>query len=230
MLGTATMPLKPAYPPGGQRDFNAMDLLSIFEPDRQINVIARPAQAAIIRYLQQVCGRMGAGYRLALRPDLATPARLDSEMHLPDVPDVTDARGKEALLADISTLVSLYADLMDCHKVGIRLEVLTHAMCPRFHIDRTGIRLLCTYLGPGTEWLEAAFCNSKALTARYADTDAFHQALILHPQGVRQAPAQALVLLKGSMWQGNQQAGIVHRSPQITGTANRVVLALDAIW
>jgi hypothetical protein len=227
MLSTATRSLQPAGNPGRPRDFNAMDLLRIFEPDRQINVITRPVQAAVISYLQQVCGRMGAGYRLALRPELATPARLDSEMRLPDVPDAT---GKHALLADISALVSLYADLLDCRKVGIRLEVLTGAMCPKFHIDRTGIRLLCTYLGPGTEWLDVGFCNRTALTTSYPDTDAFHQALILHPQGIRQAPAQSLVLLKGSLWQGNQQAGIVHRSPQIAGTASRVLLALDAIW
>jgi hypothetical protein len=224
MLNTVTMSLKAADNPGRQRDFNAMDLLCIFEPDRQINVIARPVQAPITSYLQQMCGRMGAGYRLALRPEEASPARLDSEMRLPE------AVGKQALLADISAQVSLYADLLDCRKVGIRLEVLAGAMCPRFHIDRTGIRLLCSYLGPGTEWLDAAFCNRKALTESYADTDAFHQALILHPQGIRQAPEQSLVLLKGSMWQGNQQAGIVHRSPQIAGAASRVLLALDAIW
>jgi hypothetical protein len=222
-MNTATMPLNRGQP----RDFNAMDLLRIFEPDRQINVIARPAQVAISSYLQQVCGRMGAGYRLALPPELATPTRLDSEMRLPDVPDTSD---KHALLTDISALVSLYGDLLDCRKVGIRLEVLTGAMCPKFHIDRTGIRLLCSYLGPGTEWLDTAFCNRKALTESYADTDAFHQALILHPQGIRQAPAQALVLLKGSMWQGNQQAGIVHRSPQVDYATSRVLLALDAIW
>jgi hypothetical protein len=224
MQSAANMPVKRAGNPDGKCDFNAMDLLCIFEPDRQINVIARPVQALIISYLQQVCGRMGAGYRLALRPELASPARLDSEMRLPE------AAGKEALLADISSQVSLYADLLDCRKVGIRLEVLTQAMCPRFHIDRTGIRLLCTYLGPGTEWLATAFCNREALTASYPDTAAFHQALILHPQGIHQAPEQALVLLKGSMWQGNQQAGIVHRSPQIADAASRVLLALDAIW
>jgi hypothetical protein len=223
-LNTAPMPLQPADNPGRPRDFNAMDLLCIFEPDRQINVIARPVQALITSYLQQMCRLMGAGYRLALRPEEASPARLDSEMRLPD------ATGKYELLADISALVSLYADLLDCRKVGIRLEVLTHAMCPRFHIDRTGIRLLCSYLGPGTEWLAAAFCNREALTASYPDTAAFHQALILHPQGIHQAPEQALVLLKGSMWQGNQQAGIVHRSPQVDYATSRVLLALDAIW
>jgi hypothetical protein len=37
-------------------------------------------------------------------------------------------------------------------------------------------------------------------------------------------------LLKGSMWQGNQQAGIVHRSPQVDYATSRVLLALDAIW
>lgn len=210
--------------PGGVLDFNPMDLLSIFELSQQINVVTRPMQAPLSSYLQQVSHRLGAGYRLTLRQTHATPDRLDREMRLPD------ATGKEALLNDISALVNLYADLMDCPKVGIRLEVLTHAMCPKFHIDRTGIRLLCTYLGPGTEWLEEAFCDRNAFAHSYATAEAFNKALILHTQGIRQAPEQALVLLKGSLWQGNQQAGAVHRSPDMSIATTRVVLALDAIW
>jgi hypothetical protein len=224
MLMAAQIPPNIAPAPGGRLDFNPMDLLCIFEPSQQVHVVARPEIAQLSSYLQQVSSRLGGGYRLTLRHTEVTPDRLDREMRLPD------GVGKEALLEDISTLVNLYADLMDCPKVGIRLEILTHAMCPKFHIDRTGIRLLCTYLGPGTEWLDEAFCDRNAFANPYATTEAFNQALILHPQGIRQAPEQALILLKGSLWQGNQQAGAIHRSPSIPATMRRVVLALDAIW
>lgn len=222
-LGTQTE-VNAVQLPGSQLDFNPFDLLSIFEPQQQVSVIARPVQAQISGYLQQASEQLSTGYRLMLRQTEATPARLDREMRLPDV------TGKEALLADICRLVNVYADLMDCPMVGIRLEVLSHAMCPKFHIDRTGIRLLCTYLGPATEWLDEAFCNRDVLTGRHATTEAFHRALVLHPQGIHQAPAQALVLLKGSLWQGNQHAGAIHRSPEMSATGKRVVLALDAIW
>ncbi|MEF8706149.1 MAG: DUF1826 domain-containing protein [Candidatus Accumulibacter sp. UW27] len=38
----------------------------------------------------------------------------------------------------------------------MRLDVVRQAMCPRLHVDRVGIRLLCTYRCPGTEWVESA--------------------------------------------------------------------------
>lgn len=224
MLTTAKIPLKMASAPCLQHDFNPLELLSIFDPSQQVSVVERPQKAELSSYLQHVSGKLGGGYRLTLRQTDVTPARLDHELRLPAAP------GKEALLEDMSMLASLYADLMDCPKIGIRLEVLTSAMCPKFHIDRTGIRLLCTYLGPGTEWLDEAFCNRSALTSEYPTAEAFHHALILHPQGIRQAPQQSLVLLKGSLWQGNQQAGAIHRSPPMQVATTRVVLALDAIW
>lgn len=205
-------------------DFNPMDLLPIFENTRQIHLIERQPKNDITCYLKHVSARLGNGFRHILRTTDASHETLNQALHLPE------ATGKSALLADISLLVNLYADLLDCPQVAIRLEVLQHAMCPRFHIDRTGIRLLCTYVGPGTEWLEENFCNRAALKHTHTTLDAFHSDLILHPQGVRQASRHALVLLKGSRWQGNDHAGVIHRSPEIKPGTTRVVLALDAIW
>lgn len=224
MLIASQLPHKTASLPGKSLDFDAMELLSIFEPSQQIAIVTRPNKASISSYLQQVSQQLSVGYRLTIKQTEATPTQLDRQLRLPD------AAGKEELLADISLLVNLYADLMDCPSVGIRLEVLKHAMCPKFHIDRTGIRLLCTYLGPGTEWLEEGFSNRNAFASAHPTEDAFNQSLILHSQGIRQAPEQALVLLKGSLWQGNQYGGAIHRSPQIAETSTRAVLALDAIW
>lgn len=224
MLTSLTSPTIQAPAATAWPDFNPMDLLPVFEPAQQVTVVPRAEQPALTGYLQKVSAKMGGGFRLTLRPEQATPDMLDHQLRLPE------AAGKSALLNDICQLVQLYADLLDCPQVGIRLEVLTHAMCPRFHIDRTGIRLLCTYIGPGTEWLEEGFCNRAALKHPHATLEAFHSALILHPQGLRQATQYELVLLKGSRWQGNDHAGAIHRSPQIPPDVTRVVLALDAIW
>lgn len=224
MLIASQIPHKTAPLTCKNLDFDSMECLSIFEPSQQIAIVTRPYKAKISNYFLQISHQQSVGYRLTIKQTEATPTRLDRQLRLPD------ATGKEDLLADICLLVNIYADLMDCPSVGIRLEVLKHAMCPKFHIDRTGIRLLCTYLGPGTEWLEEAFSNKNAFASAHPTDDAFNQSLILHPQGIRQAPEQALVLLKGSLWQGNQHGGAIHRSPQIVATITRVVLVLDAIW
>jgi len=103
-------------------------------------------------------------------------------------------------------------------------------MCPRFHIDRVGIRMLCTYRGPGTEWLDdryadRTFLGSNALTEMYTGSG-----LILDQAAIHSAPTFAVVLLKGSLWQGNAGKGVIHRSPQIEDGSSRVLVAMDAIW
>jgi hypothetical protein len=91
-------------------------------------------------------------------------------------------------------------------------------MCPGWHCDRTGIRLLCTYRGPGTEWLWDTGIDRTTLPGSVADRS---------PDG--SASAGDIVLLKGSLWQGNTGRGAIHRSPA-TGQGTRWLLALDAIW
>lgn len=216
--------LQTVVPPGYAYGFNPMALVTIFEPGRQVSVITRPAQVAVRDYLLQVNSHLRPSYRLALRCADNTPTCLNRHLQLPE------AEGKHALLTDISRLVDLYAELLGCDTVGIRLEVLATAMCPRLHIDRTGIRMLCTYLGPGTEWLEETPCDTNMANDRYGSLYVSDLQAHTASPNLQQAPEQALVLLKGSLWQGNQHAGALHRSPLVTTAAKRVVLALDALW
>ncbi|MDP8568705.1 DUF1826 domain-containing protein [Methylophilus aquaticus] len=223
----AVRDVAPPTPPHGltaHPHFNPLALLPIFEEAQQVCMVPRTPDPAIHHYLAQSAHKMVPGYRMVLNTRQAIQPQLASQLAL------VVGHGKEALLADMAHIATVYADLLDCPHIGLRLEVLSQAMCPKFHIDRTGIRLLCTYLGPGTEWLDEAYCNRNAFATPNSTLEAFHQALIVHPQGICQASEQALVLLKGSLWQGNQHAGAVHRSPQIETGSTRVVLALDAIW
>ncbi|WP_367115613.1 DUF1826 domain-containing protein [Thiohalocapsa sp.] len=52
--------------------------------------------------------------------------------------------------------MEVFGELLGCPRIGLRLEVLHRPMCPRWHRDHNGIRLLCTWLGPGTQWLDDA--------------------------------------------------------------------------
>ena len=51
-----------------------------------------------------------------------------------------------------------FATLAASPVVQMRLEHVTDDACCRFHVDAVGPRLLCTYAGPGTEWME---CRGK---------------------------------------------------------------------
>ncbi|MFI3185636.1 MAG: DUF1826 domain-containing protein, partial [Methylococcaceae bacterium] len=52
--------------------------------------------------------------------------------------------------------------------------------------------------------------------------------LILDPDALYIMPAYAVGLLKGSAWEGNEQYGAVHRSPQVNqALPRRLLLTLD---
>lgn len=56
------------------------------------------------------------------------------------------------LTADIDLLLHRHAALTGDDRLAIRLQVTTAVANERFLADRGGLRLVCTYVGPGTQW------------------------------------------------------------------------------
>jgi hypothetical protein len=201
------------------------DLAAIFGEAVQIAVLPRAVDAAIAGYLAQalLSGRMGSGLRTVLRV-----GRHPDRSGLLDLPDLP---GRDLLADDLAALAELHGDLLGCDAVGLRLEVIERAMCPRFHVDRVGIRMLCTYRGPGTEWLDEAAADRDYLGARSGGLPDEVSGLICDPRGLHAVPPFAVALLKGDLWQGNVGRGVIHRSPTVhVEQAPRVLVAIDAIW
>ena len=195
-------------------------LVRIFEPGVQIAWFERAPVPAIAEYLQAVSRCLGTGRSRVVRAD----------DDLPDL-ELPDQVGRQALLSEIGWLTRVYTDLLGCPSAALRIEVLDRPMCPRFHVDRTGIRLVCTLRGLGTEWLHDGWADRSRLgpgSRGLADEDS---GLMLPGAEVERIPTFAVGLLKGSLWQGNAGRGAIHRSPQIDPhDAPRVMLSLDAIW
>lgn len=127
-----------------------------------------------------------------------------------------DLAGYEGFVADLSWLVGAYACLLDARSVGLRLRVLDGAMCPRFHVDHVSLRLITTYAGPASEWLEEGVINRRRLAQE--EVDAAH---------VRHLACGDVALLKGEKWLGNEGSGLVHRSPSPVSGERRLILTLD---
>jgi hypothetical protein len=123
------------------------------------------------------------------------------------------------LLGDITDLALFFAALDgDARSVRVRLEALTHDGCSRWHADAIGLRLLCTYRGPGTEWLPL---DGGAATARGIGRDR-------PPCAAAALPTGAVAILKGEGHPGNQGAGCIHRSPPAgPGKRARLLLCID---
>jgi hypothetical protein len=48
----------------------------------------------------------------------------------------------------------MFCTFFELKQVGLRLRLLDSPMCPRFHVDKVPCRMVTTFSGPGTQWLE----------------------------------------------------------------------------
>ena len=138
------------------------------------------------------------------------------------------AAGATLLADDIETLARRFARITGAPEVVASLAIVHTDKCRKFHADYKPLRLLCTYLGPGTEWVDNADVDRTHL-AQVVDTVELANARIV-PRSSRIQRAQAgdVVILKGELHPGNHGRGAVHRSPPIQATLDtRLVLTLD---
>ena len=126
------------------------------------------------------------------------------------------ASGLPSLDEDLRLLVEVLIDLTGAAEVGVRARRTPSPMCPQFHVDHVPLRLVCTYWGPGTDWLD----ESTPETAVRSRSN-------VRLGRVRSAHRGDLVLLKGESWPGNEGRGAVHRSP--AHTSDRLVVSLDPL-
>ncbi len=180
-------------------------------------------------------GALGAidepGYSLALWtrqpiPAISSEIRILSASSLPDVrtrldpgqtrkalADLVASRGFDAgkafphWLSDMSMLADMFIIMARGQTVTARLETMDTVGCPRFHVDQSYLRLVCTYRGPGTEWLEDAQVD------RYAQNSGAPNDDIIRFGQPQAMPGFAVGLMKGRRYPGQEQAGLVHRSP-----------------
>jgi hypothetical protein len=198
------------------------ELVCVFEPEVQVVCLRREPDPDISGRLDRLAcqGKLTNGFRITLPGTESGPATA-----FPDGPLA------DTLQSDLTGLQELFADLIGCPAMGVRLELISRAMCPRFHVDKVGLRLLCTYRGAATEWLDDRSADRGKLGAG-ADWRADQSSgLIQDAAGILQAAPFDLVLLKGSAWPGNESRGAIHRSPAVTADeAPRVLLAIDGLW
>ncbi|WP_377811409.1 DUF1826 domain-containing protein (plasmid) [Azospirillum sp. A29] len=126
------------------------------------------------------------------------------------------------LFDDIVHLVTVYAGILGCTAIRLRLDSMSGDGCRFFHVDHVGLRLLCTYRGAGTQWLPDGAVTRPALGR--GDNDA----VLSDPRRIRMLHAGHVALLKGEAWPGNRGRGLVHRSPPADPSgARRLLLCLD---
>ena len=132
-----------------------------------------------------------------------------------------------ALAADIVELVKMFCYLLGLERAGLRLRTLDSAMCPRFHVDRVPCRLITTYQGDGTEWLEHTGVDRSKLGLGNAGKPDSRSGVMRMSGDIQQLRSGEVALMKGELWEGNEGAGLVHRSPAVATDDQRLLLTLD---
>jgi hypothetical protein len=138
-----------------------------------------------------------------------------------------DLNHKKEFQQDVALLVDMFACLFDTQEVGLRLTPLKKAMCPRFHVDKIPCRLVTTYGGLGTEWLLEENVNRSCLGKGANGLPDHNSGILQGDKTIQQLSSQQVALLKGSNWLGNENYGLVHRSPCLSDEQTRLLLTLD---
>lgn len=125
-------------------------------------------------------------------------------------------------LSDMEFLIEMFSDLLGLEKVGLRLGFLKNTLCPKFHVDFVGIRLLCTYQGYATEFIDRSMLHNVSLQEINDSPNTYTNI-------IQRAKVGDIVLLKGEKWEGNSGFGAVHRSPNVENQTMRVVISLDIL-
>ena len=121
---------------------------------------------------------------------------------------------RDLLVADINGLVFGFADITQSDEVDVRLEPVSGDACWKFHRDNVKTRLVTTYRGLTTEWVQKI----------YADQAIKEQREFKGP--LERLGNGDVAIFKGSF--KSQKRGIVHRSPSIAGTGlTRLLLCLN---
>ncbi len=131
-----------------------------------------------------------------------------------------------ALLADIGFLLKLFVGLSGSSRINLFFGAVHNDQCRKFHFDYVRLRLVHTYLGPGTEWVpEDAVCR-EAIDKPCASVAEANRLIVPHASLVQHTQPGEIIVLKGTRYPGNTR-GAIHRSPPIAQQGlTRVVLVL----
>ncbi|MBK1696584.1 hypothetical protein CKO21_04925 [Rhodovibrio salinarum] len=110
------------------------------------------------------------------------------------------------LESDIAGLCCRYAAVTGGGRMHVRLAAIDDDACRYFHVDRLSMRLLCTYRGPGTQWV------APETSVRGTGGPEVTSVLEAAPHLIRQVPTRSIALFRGRT-PDTQSPGLLHRSP-----------------
>lgn len=197
-------------------------LATILRPEINVCVWRRALAPRLLEWLAQL-GR-GLVHDAACDVSAARPSVSDLFAGLPDG---AEAR---AWAADVASLATRFAGVVGAPSLRASLATVVTDKCRKLHSDYKRVRLVCTYAGPGTEWLDDRDVDRDALRRQHPSIEAANARVVRRGARVHRTGAGDVLLLKGELHAGNEGRGAIHRSPPIELTGERrLVLTLDML-
>ena len=190
-------------------DYHPSALTDIYQPDITIAIWQRQLSSRITDYAKHLMTVSPYWQTRFIQKPHEVAKQLERELPLSDT--------RQAFIDDVAEVTDMFSCLFELEQVGLRMAVLSRAMCPKFHVDRVPCRLISTYAGAGTEWHLPENVERLDNAGVNPLPTATHKNLGLGD----------VALLKGEAWEGNEGRGLVHRSPDATDNTRRLVLTLD---
>lgn len=131
--------------------------------------------------------------------------------------------GYESFLDDIQNIVNNFAVISNSNNIEIFFDTVKTTKCPRYHYDQNDLRLICTYKGQGTIWLNNDNVNFDKLG--HKDNLQISKDI----SKINKVNQQDIAILKGKKYPNNLYNAIVHKSPDLIQGEKRLLLRLDSI-
>lgn len=196
----------------------ARALDGIFDATRDITIAPRTLSADLeASVLAQCQGVRGWSLSLEGPPDKALEHELRTRLPVPA------AAG--ALVDDVMALARLMASMLEAASLRIRIRLLEDTMCPRFHCDNVTVRLVTSWLGPGSEWLPEHALDRRGLGAASPDKPE----IVVDATAIERLDTGDVALIKGSGWREEGHRGLVHRSPALEPGQRRLMMSIDPL-
>ncbi len=140
LVCTAVTPAAPVF-----RAFSAQSLHRVHDPAIGLVLWHRPMRAPLAASTRALLAHPPFCEIAEGSPDMAVRQMLHA------LPGAVGCLG-----ADLARLAGHFVAVTGRPALRIRLEHVVDDACRKFHVDAVGLRLLCTYAGPGTEWIDPA--------------------------------------------------------------------------
>ncbi|EKJ84977.1 uncharacterized protein DUF1826 [Leptospira meyeri] len=117
-------------------------------------------------------------------------------------------------------LSNLFAMVTGLKEHNLHISTIETTQCPLYHVDFLSYRMICTYIGPSTQWIPNFNADRNHLGCGR------NNHLVKDFRLVRETENFDVILMKGDTHPNDPNNGCIHKSPEIIN-GSRIFIRID---